>query len=156
MSNRYCVTDHDFDEAKFRESFNLKKFNEVEGKEKYRVDVSKSFAALGNLDIARAREVTEGIKISPEGNAGYYELMKQKPWFDELSSVLLDQRKQAKMQWLEDPSEIIGDYLNNTPISPEVGRHFRDKNTEYLTSKINEPATNSKNKNIRDMYRRIN
>jgi hypothetical protein len=28
-------------------------------------------------------------------------------------SKLLDQRKQAKLQWLHDPSEINGDNLNN-------------------------------------------
>jgi hypothetical protein len=30
--------------------FNLKKLNEVEGKEKYRVEVSKRFTALEDLD----------------------------------------------------------------------------------------------------------
>jgi hypothetical protein len=32
------------------ERFNLKKVNEVEGKEKYRVEVSNRFAALEDLD----------------------------------------------------------------------------------------------------------
>jgi hypothetical protein len=32
------------------ERFNLKKLNEVEGKEKYRVEVSNKFAALEDLD----------------------------------------------------------------------------------------------------------
>jgi hypothetical protein len=32
------------------ESFNLKKLNEVEGKEKYCTEVSKRFAALEDLD----------------------------------------------------------------------------------------------------------
>jgi hypothetical protein len=32
------------------EGFNLKKLNEVEGKEKYRVEVSNGFAALEDLD----------------------------------------------------------------------------------------------------------
>jgi hypothetical protein len=32
------------------ESFNLKKLNEVENKEKYRVEVSNMFAALEDLD----------------------------------------------------------------------------------------------------------
>jgi hypothetical protein len=32
------------------ESFNLKKSNEVKGKEEYRVEISNSFAALENLD----------------------------------------------------------------------------------------------------------
>jgi hypothetical protein len=36
---------------------------------------------------------------------GYYELKKHKPWFDERCSKLLDQRKQAKLQWLQDPSK---------------------------------------------------
>jgi hypothetical protein len=32
------------------EGFNLKKLNEVEGKEQYRVEISNRFAALENLD----------------------------------------------------------------------------------------------------------
>jgi hypothetical protein len=32
------------------ERFNLKKLNKVEGKEQYRVEISKRFAALENLD----------------------------------------------------------------------------------------------------------
>jgi hypothetical protein len=35
-------------------------------------------------------------------------------------------------------------------------RRFSDNNREHLKSKINELATNSKNKNIRDLYRGIN
>jgi hypothetical protein len=66
---------------------------------------------------------------------------------------LLDQRKQAKLQWLHDPSKINGDILNN--IRCDAGRHFRNKKREYLKDKINELATNSKNKNIRDLYRGI-
>jgi hypothetical protein len=34
-------------------------------------------------------------------------------------------------------------------------RYFRNKKGEYLKDKINELATNSKNKNIRDLYRGI-
>jgi hypothetical protein len=45
-------------------------------------------------------------------------LKKHKPWFDEGCSKLLYQRKQAKLQWLQDPSEINGDNLNN--IRPET------------------------------------
>jgi hypothetical protein len=40
-------------------------------------------------------------------------LKKNKPWFDEGCSKLLDQRKEAKLQWLHDASEINGSYLNN-------------------------------------------
>jgi hypothetical protein len=38
----------------------------------------------------------------------------------------------------------------------ETSRHFRNKKREYLIGKINELATNSKNRNIRDLYRGIN
>jgi hypothetical protein len=38
----------------------------------------------------------------------------------------------------------------------EASRYFRYKEREYLKDKINEPESNSKNKNIRDLYRGIN
>jgi hypothetical protein len=38
----------------------------------------------------------------------------------------------------------------------EVSRHFRNKKREYLKDKIDELATNSKNKNIRHLYSGIN
>jgi hypothetical protein len=51
------------------------------------------------------------------------------------------QRYRAKLQWLQDPSEINGDNLNN--IKCKVSRHFRKNEREYLTDKIN--------KNCRDL-----
>jgi hypothetical protein len=99
------------------------------------------------VDINRAWEtIRENITISAKQSLGYYELKKHKPWFDEGCSKLLDQRKQAKLQWLQDPGEISGDNLNNV-------RHFRNKKREYLKDKINELTMNSKNKNIRDPYK---
>jgi hypothetical protein len=56
--------------------------------------------------------------------------------------------------WLQDKSEINGIILNN--VRCEVSRYFRNKKREYLKDKINELALNSKNKNIRDLYRGIN
>ncbi|PNF20323.1 hypothetical protein B7P43_G13209 [Cryptotermes secundus] len=85
---------------------------------------------------------------------GYYEPKKHKPWFDEGCSKLLGQRKQAKLQWLQDPSELNGDSMNN--IRRETSRHFRNKKREYLKDKIDELAMNSNNKNIRYLYRGIN
>jgi hypothetical protein len=58
------------------------------------------------------------------------------------------------LQWLQYPSEINGDNLNN--VRYEGSRHFSSKTREYLKDKIHELATNSKNKNIRDLYRGIN
>jgi hypothetical protein len=62
--------------------------------------------------------------------------------------------KQAKLQWLQDPGEINGYNLNN--VRHEESRCFRNKKREYLKYKINDLPTNSKNKNIRDLYRGIN
>jgi hypothetical protein len=44
--------------------------------------------------------------------------------------------------------------LNN--VRHEASRYFRNKNRECLKDKIKELAANSKNKNIRDLYRGIN
>jgi hypothetical protein len=38
----------------------------------------------------------------------------------------------------------------------EASRYFRNKEREYLKDKIDELATNSKNKNIEDLFRGIN
>jgi CRISPR/Cas system-associated protein Csx1 len=107
------------------------------------------------VEINSASEtIRENIKISAEESVGYFEPKKHRPWFDEGCSTLLYQRKEAKLQWLQDLSEINRDNLNN--VRCEASRHFRNKKREYLKDKINELATNSKNKNIRDLYKGIN
>jgi hypothetical protein len=40
--------------------------------------------------------------------------------------IFSDERKQAKLQWLQDQSELNGDNLNN--VRCEVSRYFRNKN----------------------------
>jgi hypothetical protein len=138
---------------------NLKKLNEVEGKQQFRVEVSNSFTAsedlVAEVEINRAREIIkQNIKISAKESLGYTELKKHKPWFDEGCLKLVDKWKQAKLQQLQDPSEINEDNLNN--IRRKVSRYFRNKKREYLKDKIKELATNSKNKIIRDLCRCIN
>jgi hypothetical protein len=112
------------------ETFNLKNLDEVEDKEKHRVEVSNRFAALEDfnteVEINNALEMMRQIiKISAEDSLSYYELEQHRPWFDEGCSKLLDQRKQSKLQWLQDPSEINGDNLNN--VRRETSRYFRKK-----------------------------
>jgi hypothetical protein len=64
------------------------------------------------VEINSAREmIGEDIEISAKESLGYFESMKHKPLFDKESSKLLNQRKQAKFQWLQDPSKINGDNL---------------------------------------------
>jgi hypothetical protein len=93
------------------ETFNLKKLNEVQSKMQFIVKVSNRLAALEDLDTeveinSALERIRENIKISAEDSLGYFELKKHKSWLDERCSKLLDQRKQAKLQCLQDPSEL--------------------------------------------------
>jgi len=57
------------------------------------------------------------------------------------------------LQWLQDPNHSNVDSLNN--VRSVASRHFRNKEKEYLEVKIDKFETNSKIKNIRDLYRGI-
>jgi hypothetical protein len=57
---------------------------------------------------------------------------------------------QAKLQCLQNPSQINADNLQN--LRPETSRIFRKKKREYLKVKLNKLETNNK-KNIGDFYR---
>ena len=65
---------------------------------------------------------------------GLHELKQHKPWFDEECLHFLDERKQAKLQWVQDPSQRNVDNLNN--VRREASRHFRNKKNAYLKAKI--------------------
>jgi hypothetical protein len=81
-------------------------------------------------------------------------LEKHKPWFDDGCFKLLDHSNQANLQWLQDPRQINGDNLNN--IRHEASIYFRNKRGNICKTKLMGLATNSKNKNIRVLYREIN
>jgi hypothetical protein len=98
--------------------------------------------------------IRENIKASAKESLGHYELQQHKPLFDDECSELIDRRKQAKLQWLQNLSQVNGDNMDNVRL--EASRTFRTKKREYLKNKINELETNSKNKNIRGLYRGIN
>jgi hypothetical protein len=66
---------------------------------------------------------------------------------------LVDQRKQAKLQWLQDPS--IANEDNLRKVRRDASRHFKNKKREYLKDKINEIELNSNSKNTRVLYRGI-
>ena len=83
-----------------------------------------------------------------------HELKQHKLWFDEECLGFLDQRKRAKMQWVQDPCQSNVDNLNS--VRREVSGHFRNKKKVYLRAKIEELEANSKIHNIRDLYRVIN
>jgi hypothetical protein len=169
-----CDTDHSLLVAKVRErlavniqaaqkldveKFNLKKLNDLEVRKEYHIKISNRFAALESLsdskDINRAWEnIKQNIKTSTKESLDLHKLKQHRPRFDKEYLGFLDQRKQAKMQWLQDPNQSSVDNLNN--VIHEGSRHFRNKTKEYLKAKMDELETNSKIKNIRHLYMGIN
>ena len=124
-----------------------------------RKGVRPNHTCLENLkddeDINRTWEnIKENIQTSAKESLGLHELKQNKLWFDEEYLGFLDQRNQAKMQWIQDPSQSNVDILNN--VRREVSRHFRNNKKAYLRANIEELETNSKIQNIRDFYRDIN
>jgi hypothetical protein len=102
-------------------------------------------------DINRAWEnIKENIKTTKKC-PGVHKLKQHKPWFDEECLHFIDQRKQTKMQWLQDPSQSIVDNMNS--VRREASRHFRNRKEECLETEIKELEINCKVKNIRDLCR---
>jgi hypothetical protein len=92
------------------DKFNLRKLDELEVRKQYRIEITNRFAALENVsddeNINRAWEsIKENIKTSAKESLGLHEMKQYKPWFDEECLGILDQRKQAKIQWIQDPSQ---------------------------------------------------
>ena len=106
-------------------------------------------------DVNRVWEnIKENIKTPTKESLGLHEWKQHKPWFDRECVDFLNHRKQAKMQWIQDPSRSNVDNLNN--IRRDASRYFRNKKKAYLEVKIEELETNSKINKVRDLYRSIN
>ncbi|KAJ4437553.1 hypothetical protein ANN_17698 [Periplaneta americana] len=141
--------------------FNILKLKDEETKQNYQVEISNRFATLESsdevekeLDVNSVWEnIRDSIKIAAEQSIGYYETKKKKPWFDEDCCMVVERRKWAKLKFLQDPVEEKRDnYFNERR---EASRTLRNKKRGYLKEKLNEVETNSKNKNIRDLYKGI-
>ena len=110
--------------------FNLRKLNDLEVRKQYQIEMTNRFAALENVsedeDINRAWEsIKENIKTSATKSLGMHEMKQHKPWFDEECLGILDQRKQAKMHWIQDPSQSNANNPNN--VRRDASRYFRKK-----------------------------
>jgi CTP-dependent riboflavin kinase len=100
------------------ERFNLGKINGFEVRKGNWIKVTNRFASLENLhdneDINRSWEnIKENIIFSAKESLGLYELKQYKTRLDEECLRFLDQGKQTKMQWLQDPNQINVNSLNN-------------------------------------------
>ena len=116
-----------------RQRFNLRKLNEPEVREQYQIEITNRFAALENLsddeDVDRTWEnIKENIKTSAKESLGLHEFKQN--GFDEECLGFLDQRKQVKTQWIQDPSQSNVDNLNN--VRREVSTHFSNKKKAYM------------------------
>ena len=119
-----CDTDHYFVVAKLRERsavskqaaqkfqgerFNLRKLKEPEFKEKFQIEITNRFVTLENLNVDEdvntvSENIKENLKTTAKESLGLHEWKQHKPWFDKECVDFLNQRKQAKMQWIQDPS----------------------------------------------------
>ena len=69
------------------------------------MEITNRFADLGNVgyyeDINRTwKDIKESIKTSAKESLGVQDLKNYKPSCDEKCLVVLDRRKQGKMQWM--------------------------------------------------------
>jgi hypothetical protein len=112
------------------ERFNLKRLSELDVRKKYQIKIANRITTLENLSdskyVNRAWEnIKENVRTLTKENIGLYKLKQHKPWFDEECSRFLDQRKQAKMQRLQDPNHSNVDNLNS--VNYEASIIFREK-----------------------------
>jgi hypothetical protein len=93
-------------------------------------------------DINRAWEsIKQNIKTSAEASPSLHEMKHHKPWFDKECLGIFDQRKQANMRWIQDPSQSNENNRNN--VRRDASRQFRNKKKAYLKAKIEKLETNS-------------
>jgi hypothetical protein len=110
--------------------FNLRKLNELEVRKQYQIEITNRLAALENLDndgdINRAWEnIKESIQTSARESLGLHEFKQHKLWFDEECLGFSDRKKQAKMQWMQDPSQSNIENLNK--VRRDASRHLKNK-----------------------------
>jgi hypothetical protein len=74
---------------------------------------------MSQIDLQRWKSCTGGtirknIQISAKESLGYFELKKHNLWFKEGCSKVLDQKEQAKLQLLQDPSYLLCSFIHYT------------------------------------------
>ena len=83
----------------------------------------------------------KNIKENINTTTKEYELKQHEPWSDGEYLLFLDKRKQAKLQWLQDPNQSNVEILSD--LRRKASRCFRNKKTEYLKAKTDKLETNS-------------
>jgi hypothetical protein len=80
------------------------RYNIIATQTSYLFTVGANF--LENINKCYDTRSLKRISKSQLESLDLYELMQHKPWFDEECLHFLDHRKHAKIQWLQDPSNV--------------------------------------------------
>ena len=125
--------------AKKCEIISLMNLNELEIRKMYYITYSYRLVALEILndsqDLNRTWEsCKETIKTSAKVTLVLHELKQHKEWIVEECLRCLAQRKQVKMQWLQDTNHSNVHNMNN--IRRDTSRNFRNKNKVQVKVKI--------------------
>jgi hypothetical protein len=117
------------------EIFNLRKISDMEFRKPYQIKITNRIAVLENLNDSEGiyrvwQNSQDNIETSAKWSLGLCEVKQHKPRFDEECLRFLYQRKQAKMQWLQNPKQSNVDNRNN--VRREASRNLKNKKKEYL------------------------
>lgn len=77
-------------------------------------------------------EKKKHIKISFKENLTHYRLKQHKHWSYEKCSEFLDERKQTKLEWLQDLGKIDADNPKTVIRGTRDNRHFWEKKMEHV------------------------
>jgi len=78
----------------------------------YEIEITNRFGALVNWTDGEGTNrawdsIKDDIKTWTEESLSLHELKRHTAWFEEECLGFLDQRKQAKMQWVQDTSQAM-------------------------------------------------
>jgi hypothetical protein len=82
------------------------------------------------------KTLKDNIKTSAKEGLGLTDWKQPKPRFDEECLGCLYQRKQAKIQWLQDPKQ--SNVSNSNNVRHEASRQCKKKKMEYLKAIVDE------------------
>jgi hypothetical protein len=116
------------------ESYNLNELLDHETRKEYQMDVANRFSSLEGLEVSNVDgtwvKIRDSIKASAKEKVGVLETHRNKPWFSQGCSELANERKQAKLLWLQNPNDQTAEDFSN--VKRNTCRTFKQKKRDYL------------------------
>jgi hypothetical protein len=126
-------------------------------RQEYQIDVANRFSALEGFEISSVDDtwvkIRDSIKATAKEKVGVLETNRNKPCFNQECSELANKRKQTKLLWRQNPNGQTAEDISN--VRRDTCKTFRKNKGDYMKAKVNKLEENSKNKNIREMYKGI-